>query len=145
MPGWQRGLVQWLVLPERGVTRRGGGDCGTAAVPLASLNPGCGRGKVVGKEGRAAQAAGLEAALGPPRPTWMAASTHKTAAGMPALQRVPKVLGGLPQAMKHVGVRVYARDKAAEGWRSPDHSLLPSVSLGAPCCTHQHGVVPLPR
>lgn len=73
-PGWQHGLVQWLVPLECGVTREGGDDCSTVAVSLASLSLGRRRGKVVGKEGKAAQAAGLEGAIGPWRPTWLTAS-----------------------------------------------------------------------
>lgn len=44
-------------------------DCSTVVVSPVSLNLGRRRGKVFGKEGRAAQAAGLEAAAGPWRPT----------------------------------------------------------------------------
>lgn len=61
---------------------------------------------MVGKEGRAAQAAGLEAALGPPRPTWMAASTLQDGGCDARAAEGSQGAGGLPQAMKHVGVRV---------------------------------------
>lgn len=44
-------------------------DYSTVAVSPVSLNLGHRRGKVFGKEGRAADAAGLEAAAGPWRPT----------------------------------------------------------------------------
>lgn len=105
-PGWQRGLVQWLVPLESGVTWDGGDDCSMALMSSASLNPGRRRGKVFGKEGRAAQAEGLEVAVGPWRPTWLTASMLQDSSCDAHAAEASRSAGGLPQAMKYVGVHV---------------------------------------
>lgn len=104
-PGCQCGLVPWLLL-ERSVTWEGGDDCSMAAVSPASLNLGRRRGKVVGEEGRAAQAAGLEVAVGPWRPSWLTASKLQDSGCNAHAAAASQSPGGLPQAMKYVGVHV---------------------------------------
>lgn len=89
MLGWQRGLVQWLVLPERSVTQEGGDDCSTAVVFLALLSLGHRRGKVFEKGSPGCSAWPLETHLAD---SFSAARRHPQCPH--CSQWLPKILGG---------------------------------------------------